>query len=255
MLCGSAFKNKGVQAMLDAVLDYMPAPTDIPPVKGMDDDDEPTERQRRRQREVLGARVQDHDRPVRRPADLLPRLFGRRQLRRHDLQPDQGQEGTHRSPAADAREPARRDQGSARRRHRRGRRPEGRDDRRHAVRSERADHAREDDLPGAGDLAGRRAEDQGRPGEDGHRAQSSRAGRPVVPRQDRRGVGPDDHLRHGRAAPRNPGRPHEARVRRRGDRRQAAGRVSRDDQARSATRSKASSSSSRAVAASTATSC
>jgi len=34
MLCGSAFKNKGVQAMLDAVIEYMPAPTDIPPVKG-----------------------------------------------------------------------------------------------------------------------------------------------------------------------------------------------------------------------------
>lgn len=34
MMCGSAFKNKGVQAMLDAVLDYLPAPTDIPPVKG-----------------------------------------------------------------------------------------------------------------------------------------------------------------------------------------------------------------------------
>jgi elongation factor G len=34
MLCGSAFKNKGVQAMLDAVVDYMPAPTDIPPVTG-----------------------------------------------------------------------------------------------------------------------------------------------------------------------------------------------------------------------------
>src|SRR5688572_13049647 len=34
MLCGSAFKNKGVQAMLDAVIDYMPAPTAIPPVKG-----------------------------------------------------------------------------------------------------------------------------------------------------------------------------------------------------------------------------
>jgi elongation factor G len=34
MMCGSAFKNKGVQAMLDAVLDYMPAPSDIPPVKG-----------------------------------------------------------------------------------------------------------------------------------------------------------------------------------------------------------------------------
>ncbi len=34
MLCGSAFKNKGVQAMLDAVVDYLPAPTDIPAVKG-----------------------------------------------------------------------------------------------------------------------------------------------------------------------------------------------------------------------------
>ncbi len=44
MLCGSAFKNKGVQAMLDAVIEYMPAPTDIPPVKGMDEDDAPTSR-------------------------------------------------------------------------------------------------------------------------------------------------------------------------------------------------------------------
>jgi elongation factor G len=34
MLCGSAFKNKGVQAMLDAVIDYMPSPVDIPPVSG-----------------------------------------------------------------------------------------------------------------------------------------------------------------------------------------------------------------------------
>ncbi|HCX34371.1 MAG TPA: elongation factor G, partial [Rhodocyclaceae bacterium] len=34
MLCGSAFKNKGVQAMLDAVIDFLPSPVDIPPVKG-----------------------------------------------------------------------------------------------------------------------------------------------------------------------------------------------------------------------------
>ncbi len=34
MLCGSAFKNKGVQAMLDGVIDFLPAPTDIPPVTG-----------------------------------------------------------------------------------------------------------------------------------------------------------------------------------------------------------------------------
>jgi elongation factor G len=37
VLCGSAFKNKGVQAMLDAVIEYMPSPADVPPVKGIDD--------------------------------------------------------------------------------------------------------------------------------------------------------------------------------------------------------------------------
>jgi len=44
MMCGSAFKNKGVQAMLDAVLDYLPAPTDIPPVKGVLEDETMGER-------------------------------------------------------------------------------------------------------------------------------------------------------------------------------------------------------------------
>jgi elongation factor G len=41
MLCGSAFKNKGVQAMLDAVIDYLPSPVDIPPVKGENAKGEP----------------------------------------------------------------------------------------------------------------------------------------------------------------------------------------------------------------------
>ena len=44
MLCGTAFKNKGVQRMLDAVIDYLPSPIDIPPVEGTDEDDQPTSR-------------------------------------------------------------------------------------------------------------------------------------------------------------------------------------------------------------------
>ena len=44
MLCGTAFKNKGVQRMLDAVIDFLPSPVDIPPVGGTDDNEEPTSR-------------------------------------------------------------------------------------------------------------------------------------------------------------------------------------------------------------------
>lgn len=44
VLCGSSYKNKGVQPMLDAVVDYLPSPLDIPPVKGLDEDGEFEER-------------------------------------------------------------------------------------------------------------------------------------------------------------------------------------------------------------------
>ncbi|MGX9937661.1 elongation factor G [Advenella kashmirensis] len=44
MLCGTAFKNKGVQRMLDAVIDYLPSPADIPPVTGEDDEGNPISR-------------------------------------------------------------------------------------------------------------------------------------------------------------------------------------------------------------------
>ncbi|EGI76970.1 elongation factor G [Hylemonella gracilis] len=45
MMCGTAFKNKGVQRMLDAVIDFLPSPVDIPPVAGTDEDEKETTRQ------------------------------------------------------------------------------------------------------------------------------------------------------------------------------------------------------------------
>jgi len=44
VICGSAFKNKGVQQLLDAVIDYMPSPSDIPPIQGHTPDGEPESR-------------------------------------------------------------------------------------------------------------------------------------------------------------------------------------------------------------------
>ncbi|KTD70952.1 MULTISPECIES: elongation factor G [Legionella] len=44
VFCGSAFKNKGVQAVLDGVIEYLPSPTDIPDVQGVDEDGEPASR-------------------------------------------------------------------------------------------------------------------------------------------------------------------------------------------------------------------
>ena len=88
MLCGSAFKNKGVQAMLDAVIEYMPAPTDIPPVTGELENGTAANRRASDDEPFSGLAFKIMTDPVRRTTDFLPCLFGSSQLWRYDLQPD-----------------------------------------------------------------------------------------------------------------------------------------------------------------------
>ena len=139
MMCGSAFKNKGVQAMLDAVIEYMPAPTDVKPVTGELENGE------------MGTRTASDDEPF---AGLAFKIMtdpfvgqliffrvysGVVKFGRYDLQPGEGQERAYRPYSADARQSARRAQGSVRWRYR------------CCCRSERGDYGRYFVRPQQGD--------------------------------------------------------------------------------------------------------
>ena len=91
-LCGTAFKNKGVQAVLDAVVDYLPAPTEVKAIEGILDDGETT-----------ATRLSDDDQPFAALAfkiatdpfvgtlTFFSRVFRGLELGRPDLQPGQEQ--------------------------------------------------------------------------------------------------------------------------------------------------------------------
>jgi elongation factor G len=103
-MCGSAFKNKGVQAMLDAVIEFMPSPVDVPAITGHVDED--TEEARpaddKEPFAALAFKIATDPFAVCWQPDVLPRLFGSAELGRHDLQPCEGQERAHRPHTADA---------------------------------------------------------------------------------------------------------------------------------------------------------
>ena len=108
VLCGSAFKNKGVQPLLDAVIAYLPAPTDVPAIDGFKPGDESVkiERHPDDDRPVLRAGVQDRGRPAPGPADLHPALLGQARGRLDGAEQHQGPQGADRQDLPDARQQA-----------------------------------------------------------------------------------------------------------------------------------------------------
>ena len=147
--------------------------------------DEPREvvRPRRRLRPVRRAGLQDHGRPLRRQAHLLPRVLRQALGRRARAQRLHRSHRARRAHPDDARQRPRGGRRGLRGRHRRGRRHQADRHRRHAGRPRRADPAREHHLPRAGHQGRRRAQDQGRPGEDVRRPRPPGRGGPDLPRR------------------------------------------------------------------------
>ena len=174
VLCGSSFKNKGVQPLLDACLDYLPSPLDVPPITGIepvkgDEEGKAGHARGLRRRAVLRARLQGHVRPLRRQAHLLPRLLRHARGRRPRPERQHRPHRARRPHPDDARQRPRGAGRDLRGRHRRRGRPQADLHRRHALRARRADHARDHHLRRPGRARLDRAEDQGRPGEDERR--------------------------------------------------------------------------------------
>ena len=228
VLCGSAFKNKGVQPLLDAVVDYLPSPLDVPAIQGLKLDGV-----------TVDERPADDNAPFAALAFKImndPFVGTLTFARIYSGKLETASQVTN--SVKDKKEKV------------------GRMLLMHANDREDIQVAYAGDIVAlaglkdttTGDtlcasnapiilermefpepvieLSGR-AEDQGRPGEDGHRAQSPVARGSVVPRVLGHRERPDHHQGDGRAPPRDPGRPHEARVQGRGQCRRAAGRLSR----------------------------
>jgi len=232
VLCGSAFKNRGVQPMLDAVVDYLPSPLDVPATVAHDPRDEEKEIVRKPDATepfaALAFKVAVHP------------FFGRlTYVRVYSGAIDSGAQIVNSTKG---------------KKERIGKIFQMHANKENPVESVTAGHiyaviglkdtTTGDTLcdpnnpvvlesmtfPEPVIEVAHRAEDQGRPRRSSARHPEAGRGGPDVPHRAERRDRPDRHQGHGRAAPRHPRGSHEARVQRRGQRRQAAGGLPRDDQ-------------------------
>ena len=184
MLCGSAFKNKGVQAMLDAVIDYLPSPVDVPAIKGHDERDREIERHPTDKEPFSALAFKIMTDPFVGQLVFFRAYSG--VVKSGDSVYIPGKErrsgwaaSCRCTPTSGARSPKSMPATSRRRW------GEGRHHRRYAQRPGARHYPGTHGVPRTRDLAGGGAQDQGRPGKDGHRAGPAGAGGSVVPRAHR----------------------------------------------------------------------
>ena len=123
VICGTAFKNKGVQPLLDAVIDYLPSPLDIPPVKGKNPDTGAEEERPAEDKAPFAALAfKIMTDPFVGQLTFIRVYSGHLKTGDSVLQQRTPANGAHWPPAEDARQQARRDQRDLRRRHLRLRR-------------------------------------------------------------------------------------------------------------------------------------
>ena len=122
-VCGSAFKNKGVQQLLDAVVDFLPSPLDIPPIEGHTPDGEPEKRPADDDAPFAALAFKIMTDPFVGQLTFIRVYSGQVSDRGPGSQRPHRQQRAHRPAPEDARQQARGDQGGLRGRHRRVRRP------------------------------------------------------------------------------------------------------------------------------------
>ena len=174
VLLGSAFKNKGVQPLLDAVLDYLPSPLDVPPIHGVDPrTDHELSRRPAMDEPFAGLAFKVMSDPYVGKLTYIRVYSGQLKAGDRVLNTTTGKtERISRILQMHANHREEREE-LERGRDRRPRRRQEHDDGRHAGGRDRTDQARVDGVPRAGDLRRGRAEDEERPGQARARAYSA----------------------------------------------------------------------------------